>query len=276
MQTKPPTIHFIADFADVVRMEPAFRATEEKLRMGFPFSMAFQPIVNVTTGNIYAYEALVRGPQGQSAASILGRLKENDQFLFHQKCRSHAMTLATNLGITKSNAALSINFLPRAIRTPEACSAMTLAAAKSLNFPHKRLIFEMTDSERLLDTKQARTVACEYQRHGFRIALSIDDLQSALSEKAMCRQIRADILKLNMAITRNLHLHPHSQAGIASLQDMCNAEKIELIVEGVESLEEYFALLRCGVERMQGYLLAMPAFESLPQFALPALAGMQA
>lgn len=257
-------------------MEPAFRATEEKLRMGFPFSMAFQPIVNVTAGNIYAYEALVRGPQGQSAASILGRLKENDQFFFHQKCRNLAMTLATNLGLTKSNAALSINFLPRAIRTPEACSAMTLATANSLNFPYERLIFEMTNAERLLDTKQVRTVANEYQRNGFRIALSIDDLQTALSERAMSTQIRADILKLNMAITRNLHLHPHSQVAIASLQNVCRTEGIELIAEGVESPEEYVALLRCGIEYMQGYLFAMPGFESLPGITLPAPHGMSA
>lgn len=257
-------------------MEPAFRATEEKLRMGFPFSMAFQPIVNVTTGDIYAYEALVRGPQGQSAASILGRLKVNDQFLFHQRCRSRAMTLATNLGITKSDAALSINFLPRAIRTPEACSAMTLATANSLNFPHKRLIFEMADSERQLDTKQVRAVVLEYQRNSFRIALSIGDLQSALSEKAMCKHIRADILKLNMAITRNLHLHPHTQAAIAALQNLCHVEGIDLIAEGVESPEEYLALLRCGVEHMQGYLFAMPGFESLPNFTLPTPAGMDA
>jgi EAL domain-containing protein (putative c-di-GMP-specific phosphodiesterase class I) len=250
-------------------MEPAFPATAEELRMSFPFSMAFQPMVNVTTGNVYAYEALVRGPQGQSAASILGRLKENDQFLFHQDCRNHAMTLATNLGIIKSNAALSINFLPRAIRTPEACSTMTLTAARSLNFPYQRLIFEMTDSKRFLDTKQVRSVAHEYQRHGFRIALSIDDLQSALSEKALYKQIRADILKLNMAITRNLHLHPHSQAAIASLQNVCNAEEMDLIAEGVETLDEYVALLRCGIEHMQGYLFAMPGFESLPNFTLP-------
>ncbi|MEZ2348853.1 EAL domain-containing protein [Terriglobus sp. RCC_193] len=238
--------------------------------------MAFQPMVNVTTGNVYAYEALVRGPQGQSAASILGRLKENDQFLFHQHCRSRAMTLATNLGITKSNAALSINFLPRAICTPEACSAMTLAAARSLNFPYKRLIFEMTDSERLLDTKQVRTVAREYQRNGFRIALAIDDLQAALSEKAVYKQMRADILKLNMTITRNLHLHPHSQAAIASLQKVCNAEEMDLIAEGVESLEEYVALLRCGIEHMQGYLFAMPGFEALPNFTLPTPTEMDA
>lgn len=259
----------MTDSADVVLMESAFLATAEHLRMSFPFSMAFQPMVDVVSGNIYAYEALVRGPQGQSAASILGRLKENDQFLFHQNCRNRAITLATNLGITKSNAALSINFLPRAIRTPEACAAMTLTAAKSLNFPYKRLIFEMTDSERLLDRKQVWTVVCEYQRSGFRIALSIDDMQSALSEKALHRQIRADILKLSMTITRNLHLHPHVQAAVASLKNICRAEQIDLIAEGVESREEYVALLRCGIEHMQGYLFAMPGFESLPGFTLP-------
>ncbi len=42
-----------------------------------------------------------------------------------------------------------------------------------------------------------------------------------------------------------------------------------MIAEGVENVEEYIALLRCGVDLMQGFLFAMPAFESLPEFKLP-------
>ncbi|WP_052200469.1 EAL domain-containing protein [Terriglobus sp. TAA 43] len=248
----------------------------DELKTVVPFSMAFQPIVNVTTGSVYAYEALVRGPQGQSAASILARLKEDDLFLFDQGSRSRAMTLATNLGIVKLDAALSINFLPRAIRTPEACSTMTLTAARSLNFPCNRLIFEVTESERVLDAEQVEAIAREYQRHGFRIAISIDDLGSAVSGKSVRKQIRADILKLDMAITRNLHLRPRAQAAIVSLQNACTAEGIDLIAEGVETVEEYLALLRCGLEYMQGYLFARPAFESLPEFALPTITAMHA
>ena len=40
--------------------------------LSFAFSMAFQPIVDVETETVFAYEALVRGPEGQSAASVLG------------------------------------------------------------------------------------------------------------------------------------------------------------------------------------------------------------
>jgi EAL domain-containing protein (putative c-di-GMP-specific phosphodiesterase class I) len=43
----------------------------------------------------------------------------------------------------------------------------------------------------------------------------------------------------------------------------------DLVAEGVETVEEYQALLECGVKLLQGYLLARPAFEQLPGFTLP-------
>ena len=46
--------------------------------LGFetPFSMAYQPIVDTTTGAVFAYEALVRGAEGQSAYSVLSQVTE--------------------------------------------------------------------------------------------------------------------------------------------------------------------------------------------------------
>jgi EAL domain-containing protein (putative c-di-GMP-specific phosphodiesterase class I) len=46
----------------------------------FPFSMAFHPIVDVATASIYAYEALVRVPGGESAASVLGQVTEANRY----------------------------------------------------------------------------------------------------------------------------------------------------------------------------------------------------
>ena len=46
-------------------------ACKDGVEQPFPFSMAFQPIVNITTETVYAYEALVRGSRGQSARTVL-------------------------------------------------------------------------------------------------------------------------------------------------------------------------------------------------------------
>jgi len=77
-----------------------------------PFSMAFQPIVDVIDRRIYSYEALVRGPDDQSAASVLARVTPENRYTFDQACRVKAIEQAAALGLTRR---LSINFLPNAV-----------------------------------------------------------------------------------------------------------------------------------------------------------------
>ena len=66
-----------------------------------PFSMAFQPIVALPSGKIFAYEALVRGTEGQGALSILGRVDETNRYAFDQACRVKAIQLAAKLGVAE-------------------------------------------------------------------------------------------------------------------------------------------------------------------------------
>ena len=52
--------------------------------LDFPISMAFQPIVNLSSGVIFAHEALVRGSAGESAGSLLSKLNEDNLYPFDQ------------------------------------------------------------------------------------------------------------------------------------------------------------------------------------------------
>ncbi|MDP1869862.1 MAG: EAL domain-containing protein, partial [Bradyrhizobium sp.] len=52
----------------------------DDVALPFDFKMAFQPIVDVAAGRVWGYEALVRGPAGESAASILGQV--SDELLY--------------------------------------------------------------------------------------------------------------------------------------------------------------------------------------------------
>ena len=79
----------------------------------FELAMAFQPIVDVETGRAWAYEALVRGPNGEGAATVLGDVTPENRYAFDQQCRVAAIEQAVAAGILDTGARLSINFLPR-------------------------------------------------------------------------------------------------------------------------------------------------------------------
>lgn len=68
---------------------------------------------------------------------------------------------------------LSINFLPNAIYKPELCIRTTLEAARVNDFPLDRIIFEVTEGERIEDGPWFAEILREYKRSGFKTA--IDD-----------------------------------------------------------------------------------------------------
>ncbi len=109
----------------------------------FEFTMAFQPIVDVKQATVVAYEALVRGPEGQSAYSILSQVDDKLLYRFDQACRVKAIELASALDMQQT---LSINFLPNAVYEPTACIQATLATSQRLGWPVSRINFEITES----------------------------------------------------------------------------------------------------------------------------------
>ena len=76
------------------------------------FTMAFQPIVDLVTGEIYAFEALVRPLNGGGAIDVLNQVTDENRYTFDQACRVKAITPASQLGMQSF---LSINFLPNAV-----------------------------------------------------------------------------------------------------------------------------------------------------------------
>jgi len=233
----------------------------------FPFSMAFQPIVDVVANCIFAYEALVRGLKNESAYSILSQVTEQNRYAFDQHCRVKAITLASELGLVATGAKLSINFMPGAVYSPAACIQLTLSTAQSLSFPMDRLIFEITEAEEVKDRQHLVKIADEYRRHGFQMA--IDDFGAGYAGLNLLSDVPADILKLDMDLTRNLHRRPQALIIVRTMVQLAASLHLTLIAEGVETVEEYDAIRSCGIRLMQGYLLARPTFEALPGFTLP-------
>lgn len=89
-------------------------------RVGFQFDYAYQPIFDMQRRTVFAYEALVRGPGGEGAHTVLQQVNEHNRYRFDQACRVKAIKGAKELGIQER---ISINFLPNAIYKPELCVA---------------------------------------------------------------------------------------------------------------------------------------------------------
>ncbi len=242
-------------------------ACRDGLGLPFRISMAFQPIVDVLTGEVYAYEALVRGPKDEPAAWLLGQVTAEQRYAFDQGCRVAAITAAAKLWLAKTGAKLSINFMPGAVYSPAACLQLTLETARKLSFPLDRLIFEITEGEEVVDRGHLAAIAREYRRHGFQMA--IDDFGAGYSGLNLLAEIGADLVKLDMDLIRDLSRRPTALAIVEAMVQLCERLSIGLIAEGIETLEEYEALRGCGVRLMQGHLLAKPAFEALPPVTLP-------
>ncbi len=106
------------------------------------FTMAFQPIVNLFDGSIFAHEALVRGREGQGAGTVLRQVDEGNRYAFDQQCRVKAIELASQLFDQASRTKLSINFMPNAVYEPRACIRTTLETAiKTVTLPPSSIQF---------------------------------------------------------------------------------------------------------------------------------------
>lgn len=242
-------------------------ACKDGVQEPFPFSMAFQPIVDIDAKRVFAYEALVRGPQDEPALWVLRQLTKENQYSFDQVCRVKAIALAKTLNLAETGAALSINFIPGAVYSPVSCIQTTLKTAQRVGFPLDRLIFEITEGEEIADRKHLMGIVNEYRRHGFRMA--IDDFGAGYSGFNVLADVPLEIVKLDMDLIRAIDERPKALAIVQSMVDLCRTLETTLIAEGVETIAEFAALRDCGVNLMQGYLFARPAFERLPEFSLP-------
>ncbi|MAR92551.1 MAG: diguanylate phosphodiesterase [Pseudomonadales bacterium] len=228
--------------------------------LGFDFSMAFQPIVNVATNTVFAYEALCRGPAGESAGSVFAHVNEGNRYRFDQTCRVKAIELAARLGV---DCYVSINFMPNAVYKPEVCLRTTLQAAAQWNFPVDRIIFEFTETEQVQDMDHLVSIIDCYKERGFKTA--IDDFGSGFAGLSLLAGVRTDFVKIDMDLVRDADQDLARQVILRHTVAMCRDLGIQVVAEGVESRAEIETLRGMGVELFQGFYLARPGFEVLPE-----------
>ncbi|MCB5161093.1 EAL domain-containing protein [Marinomonas algarum] len=228
--------------------------------LGFDFTMAFQPIVNIRTKTVFAQEALARGLNNESAFHVFQHVNDNNRYRFDQTCRVKAIKLAAQLNI-QQDSFLSINFLPNAVYKPELCIRTTLNAAEEFAFPKEKIIFEFTENEQITDSQHLESIIRHYQQQGFLTAT--DDFGSGFNGLNQLADLTTDITKIDMVLVRDIDKDEKRQIIVRNLVNLFRDLRMIVVAEGVETQAEYHTLRDMGIELFQGFYFAKPSFESL-------------
>ncbi|WP_445001224.1 EAL domain-containing protein [Halomonas mongoliensis] len=240
------------------------------VELPFEFTMAFQPIIDLASARTTTFEALVRGPDGESAWSVLSQVTDKLMYRFDQACRVKAIEMASALDMQER---LSINFLPNAVYEPEACIQATLEVSQRVGWPTDRLVFEFTETERVTDQAHLKHIIDSYRTMGFTTAL--DDFGNGYANLDLLTQLEPDKLKIDRELVMGCDQDRRRQALLRAVRGLATELQLELIAEGVETREEALWLARAGILRQQGFFYARPAVESLGEDLGPRLLLLQ-
>jgi len=235
---------------------------DKKGDIDFEFSFAFQPIVDVGKQEINSFEALIRGPNGEPAASVLNQVSYENIFGFDERCRWKAIEMASRLNIPNR---LSINISAKGLYQVDLNITATFIASRNNGFPVKNIIFEVVESENLTDHRNLLKNLRLLQDFGFTTA--IDDFGMGYSGLKLLLEYQPNIIKLDRELVSDIHKNPVKQCIFSGIQCMCQKLSIDIVAEGVERVEEYIWLNKEGIDFFQGYYFARPAFEALPMVA---------
>ncbi|WP_445167458.1 EAL domain-containing protein [Mycolicibacterium sp. Dal123E01] len=228
--------------------------------LGFEISMAFQPIFDTLTKQIYSHEALVRGVHNEPASTVFTHIGDHNLYRFDQVCRVTAIKLAAELGISTY---LNVNFMPNAVYRPELCIKTTLEAAATYGFPLERLVFEFTEDEKIVDFAHLQAIVADYAQRGF--AVAIDDFGAGYAGLNLLANLQPDLVKIDMGLVRDVDRDERRRAICKGIVAVSQDLGIKLIAEGIERRDELRCLEDIGVHLFQGYYIAKPAFESLAE-----------
>ncbi|NDO79439.1 sensor domain-containing phosphodiesterase [Citrobacter sp. NCU1] len=119
-----------------------------------------------------------------------------------------------------------------------------------------QLIFEVTESNVLVDAEHAQATLSQLQQLGCQIA--IDDFGTGYASYARLKNVNANILKIDGSFIRNIVSNSLDYQIVASICHLARMKKMSVVAEHVESEEIRNAVSSLGIDYLQGYLIGEP------------------
>jgi EAL domain-containing protein (putative c-di-GMP-specific phosphodiesterase class I) len=213
--------------------------------------MAVQPIVDLRTGSVHAYEALARfGPDGAGSPlhwfSLAEELGEREAL--ERACLGAALELFSRR--------------PRGVRLAVNLSAPVLFDRRTLRMldrPHdlSGLIIEVTEEALVQSDAQLGAVIDPLRARGVRLA--VDDMGAGYSGLRQVTTVHPSYLKLDRSLVSGIDVDGDRAALVSALSGYAERVGSLLVAEGVETDAELRTVIELGVPLVQGYCLGRPA-----------------
>lgn len=215
----------------------------------------------------------IEGLRGDVYHEILLRLEDNDGTMINPEVFlpvAHEFGLASKIDLwvienTLRFMAENREIIPARrfalnLSAPSICRAKFSQEVSKLLSKYQieawQLIFEVTESQALLNTGQAELTLKNLQLLGCHIA--IDDFGTGYASYARLKNVNADILKIDGSFIRNIVSNSLDYQIVSSICHLARMKKMQVVAEFVESEEIRHAAISLGIDYMQGYLIGEP------------------
>lgn len=218
------------------------------------FTYHFQPIVSAATGNIVAYEALMRTDPsiGFNPIEVL-ELAQRYNRLYDIELATMRNTFAC-LSENQSffeNRKLFINSIPSELLTQ--ADYLTLRA--DFGELTEKAVIELTEHTEISDEElskiKKRIAECNMQ-------LAIDDYGTGYSNTSNLVRYAPAFVKLDRSLIADIDRKPKMQALVSGIIDFIHSNGYSALAEGVETIEEVRTMIGLSVDLLQGYYVSRP------------------
>jgi diguanylate cyclase (GGDEF)-like protein len=241
------------------------RSSLTRLISGDGLSMAVQPIVDLRSGAIHAYEALARFGQGGTDSPLHGfSLAEEfgERDALERACLRAALEL---LAVRPADTRVAVNL-----------SAPVLLDQRTLRILERPgdlsgLIIEVTEEALVQSEAQLHTTIAPLRARGARLA--VDDMGAGYSGLRQITTVQPSYLKLDRSLVSGIDDDDDRAALVEALVGYAEHVGSLLVAEGIENHAELRTLLELGVPLAQGFYLGRPAVP-WPSVELDAAKGL--
>jgi diguanylate cyclase (GGDEF)-like protein len=233
------------------------------------FTLVYQPIVALDSGQIAGFESLIRWPHPRWGVMLPGQFIEIAEETGHivqigawvlQQALSDLVRWRSRLPREAGQPAMalphvSVNVSARQFRDPGFTDSVRHALGAS-GLPPDALLLELTESLLFTDNEASRAELAELKEIG--VGLGIDDFGTGYSSLSYLLEMPIDVLKIDKSFVTGIVSSWRRYALVEGIVRLARTLQIEVIAEGIETQTERELLAEMGCEFGQGYLLSVP------------------
>jgi len=263
----------LSGIADRIGMARSMIAVQSKVLDYFfnlraHHAVAFQPIVDLASGEVYEYECLFRPEMPimpQSISSIVqaaidtDRSVELDAYLVGVVLGRVGQLQAIAIEAGGPPLRVAVNLTPASLIDPIFEANRLAELVRSNGLEPRHITLECTEQQSISDMLPMRRQVKALRRLGFGFA--VDDAGAGYASFSLIASLRPSIIKIDRDIVSGIARDDARQALVEAFVSFGRRIGARLVAEGIEKRADLTTLSRLGVEFGQGYLLGRPAAE---------------